>query len=64
MSLQIKEIIDESGLRSVFPLMQQLRPHLADADEFITRWQRQKQDSYQIIALYETGEIAGKTHKH
>ncbi|MCH8620366.1 GNAT family N-acetyltransferase [Undibacterium sp. TS12] len=54
--MKIVDIHDEAGLRAIFPLMQQLRPHLADADEFIQRWQRQRLDAYRIVALYADEE--------
>lgn len=39
--------------RAVYPLMAQLRPHLADAEEFLDRWARQCKDGYRLVALYE-----------
>ena len=41
--------------RAVYPLMAQLRPHLADAGEFLERWARQCEDGYRLVALYAEG---------
>jgi len=33
--------------------MRQLRPHLASADEFLQRWQRQTTDGYRLEGLFD-----------
>lgn len=50
---QILPIDDENGVRRCYPLMAQLRPHLASAQEFTERWRRQADEGYQLIALQE-----------
>jgi GNAT superfamily N-acetyltransferase len=36
-------------------LMHQLRPHLADAAELVTRWRRQTGDGYHLVGLWDDG---------
>lgn len=42
----------EADVAACFPLMHQLRPHLADATEMVRRWQLQRQAGYRIMALW------------
>lgn len=42
----------EQDVIACFPLMHQLRPHLADADELVERWRLQRQAGYRILALW------------
>ena len=44
---------DEDGVRRCHPVMVQLRPHLACADEFVVRWRRQVADGYRLLALFD-----------
>ena len=37
---------------ALFPLMRELRPHLASTAEFAARWQRQAAEGYRIAALW------------
>ncbi len=37
---------------ALFPLMRELRPHLASAAEFAARWKRQAAEGYRIAALW------------
>jgi ribosomal protein S18 acetylase RimI-like enzyme len=57
MSISFQPITTPAEVRSIFPLMQQLRPHLISADELVERWQRQTQDSYRIVALYDAERL-------
>ena len=51
----IRPIEDEAALRACFPVMHQLRPHLADADELVARWRRQIEEGYRLIAVWREG---------
>lgn len=51
----IRPIEDEAALRACFPVMHQLRPHLADADELVARWCRQVEDGYRLVAVWREG---------
>lgn len=53
----IRRVEDEAGVIACFPVMQQLRPHLADAAELVTRWHRQIKDGYQLAALWQEDEV-------
>ncbi len=44
--------IGEAEIAACYPLMRQLRPHLAGADDFAERWRRQSQDGYRLVALW------------
>ena len=48
----------EADVRACFPLMRELRPHLASADEFVWRWRRQQAASYRLLVLSENGRRA------
>jgi len=42
----------EETVAACFPLMRQLRPHLASAAELVERWRRQSADGYRILAVW------------
>lgn len=45
-------------IRSAFPVMQQLRPHLNDADDLLERVQRMQQRAgYRILAVLDTTNV-------
>ncbi len=49
-------IVDaEDEVARCFPVMRQLRPHLASEAEFVERWKRQKETGYRLLALWEGG---------
>jgi GNAT superfamily N-acetyltransferase len=50
--LEIRPVDAEREVAACFPLMRQLRPHLASAEEFVTRWRRQSAAGYRLIALW------------
>lgn len=54
----ISAVEDAHAARACFPLMAQLRPHLADAEEFVVRWRRQSADGYRLLALRDENDIA------
>jgi len=63
--IQIRRIDTADEVAACFPLMHQLRPHLQDADELVTRWQRQTQDGYRMAGLWDRGRLvalAGYRH--
>jgi GNAT superfamily N-acetyltransferase len=49
---EIRPVETERDVAACFPLMRQLRPHLASEDEFVTRWRRQSAAGYRLIALW------------
>lgn len=55
---EIGSVETEREAAACFPLMRQLRPHLASEAEFIARWQRQTGAGYRLIALWQGGRPA------
>jgi ribosomal protein S18 acetylase RimI-like enzyme len=47
----------EAELRACWPVMQQLRPHLRDVDEFVERVQRMRGDRYRILAAWQDASV-------
>jgi GNAT superfamily N-acetyltransferase len=51
--MEIREA-EEASIAAHFPLMRQLRPHLADAEEFVTRWRHQRETArYRVVAIWD-----------
>jgi ribosomal protein S18 acetylase RimI-like enzyme len=44
--------VGEAEIAACYPLMRQLRPHLASQAEFVARWRRQNADGYRILAVW------------
>ncbi len=44
--------VGEAEIAACYPLMRQLRPHLASQAEFVARWRRQSADGYRILAVW------------
>ena len=49
----------DADIAACFPVMVQLRPHLADADELVARVARQRAASYHILAAWRDGVPIG-----
>lgn len=43
----------DAELRSCWPVMRQLRPHLPSADDFIARVRRMQNDGYRLLAVWQ-----------
>jgi GNAT superfamily N-acetyltransferase len=55
-AFEIKTAASESDIRRCFPVMQVLRPHLKDADEFLARVRRQQaQSGWKLIYAEDAG---------
>ncbi len=55
-AFEIKTAASESDIRRCFPVMQVLRPHLKDADEFLARVRRQQaQSGWKLIYVEDAG---------
>ncbi|GEN22667.1 N-acetyltransferase GCN5 [Halomonas cupida] len=66
-AIDIRYADDENAVRSCYPLMRQLRPHLDTAAEFLECWRRQHAEGYRILALWEGSvpmAIAGIRTQH
>lgn len=55
--IQIRRIDTAADVAACFPLMHQLRPHLADGAELVTRWRRQIGDGYHMVGLWNGGKL-------
>ena len=47
--------VRENEIASCYPLMRQLRPHIASAEEFVERCRRQHGEGYRLFALWSAG---------
>ncbi|WP_326541361.1 GNAT family N-acetyltransferase [Pseudorhodoferax sp.] len=47
----------DTELRACWPVMQQLRPHLANADDFIARVHRMRADGYRLLAAWQDAQV-------
>jgi ribosomal protein S18 acetylase RimI-like enzyme len=45
-------VVSDAEIGACFTLMQQLRPHLASADDLVTRVRRQQAEGYRLLALW------------
>ena len=54
---EVKLAISDAEVAHVFPVMQQLRTHIADAADFVTRVQRQRQTErgWQLLYVEDNG---------
>lgn len=53
--IDLRLVDAEDEVARCFPVMRQLRPHLASEVEFVERWKRQKETGYRLLALWEGG---------
>lgn len=54
--LEMRHVETAQELRACFALMQQLRPHLLDADEFVSQVEGMRSERYALLAVWEAGE--------
>lgn len=52
-------LADERDLLACFPLMRELRPHLADAGQFVRQVERQAEQGYRLLAARQGEEVLG-----
>jgi len=57
--LQLRLIDSEQDYHAAFPIMKELRPHLADAASFIAQARRQAQQGYRLLAAWQGDAIMG-----
>ncbi|WAB95742.1 MULTISPECIES: GNAT family N-acetyltransferase [Pseudomonas] len=53
----LRPLDSTQDLRSAFPVMQQLRPHLTSEADFISRIERMRVDGYRLIGAYDSGVL-------
>lgn len=49
----------DAEIAACFPVMRELRPHLADADELVARIRRQQREGYRLLALWDGDRAVG-----
>lgn len=59
MTIDIRPVATETELRACFPVMRDLRPHLANPDELIERVQRQFNQGYRLLAAWKGAVVVG-----
>ena len=52
----LNHIDTDADLRACLPLMRQLRPHLAHADDFVARIDRMRGQGYRLLAGIDAGQ--------
>ena len=57
--LQLRHAESKADIAACFPVMAQLRPHLADPAELVTRVARQHAAGYRILAAWRGGAPVG-----
>jgi ribosomal protein S18 acetylase RimI-like enzyme len=57
MNDQLRDVETEDQLRACYPVMKELRPHLASEDEFVARATRMAAQGYRILAAWDGGEV-------
>ena len=51
--MEIRKIENQGDLEAVFPIIQELRPHLTFTEYTFLVTEAQKRDEYEIVAIYE-----------
>ena len=53
MNEQLRDVDDERSLRACYPVMKELRPHVASEQDFLARAARMEQQGYRILAAWD-----------
>ena len=53
--VRLRHAGSDADVLACFPLMRQLRPHLASPDDFLARVRRQAAEGYRLLAAWEDG---------
>ncbi|MDY7547160.1 GNAT family N-acetyltransferase [Glaciimonas sp. CA11.2] len=56
---EFRQLDDPATILTAFPVMQELRPHLQDAQLFTAQIERQRTQGYRLLAAYKHNEILG-----
>ena len=59
MTITLRHAESSADIGACFPVMRELRPHLADAAEFLARIQRQFADGYRLLAAWQASQPLG-----
>ncbi len=56
MAITVKEAASDSDIARIHPVMRELRPHIANADDFVARVRRQRENhGYRLIYTEDAG---------
>ncbi|MDQ0474570.1 GNAT family N-acetyltransferase [Labrys wisconsinensis] len=55
----IRRLESEAEVAAFFPVIRQLRPHLASPAEWIERWRRQAAEGYRLAGIGDGDRLAG-----
>jgi GNAT superfamily N-acetyltransferase len=58
-AVEMRHAEQDGEIAACFPVMHQLRPHLATAEELCTRVQRQRQRGYRLLAAWRGSLVVG-----
>jgi GNAT superfamily N-acetyltransferase len=58
-SIEIRPARTPKDLEACFPVLRELRPHLASAAELLSRVERQSDDGYRLLAAWRDDEVVG-----
>ncbi len=53
--MEVREVSTEEGVRSVYPVVRQLRTHLDEEEWFVAAVGRMRPEGYQLVAAYDDG---------
>ena len=56
-TLQIIHLNTDQDIQAAFGLMQELRPHLSNATDFVAQVRRQAMQGYRLLAIRQDGQI-------
>lgn len=59
MTLKLDYADSDENVLLCFPLMQELRPHLTNPEQFVLQVRRQQQQGYRLLAIWEGGIPVG-----
>ena len=58
-AIALRLITSEPDYQAAFPIMQELRPHLADLASFVAQLARQTQRGYHLLAAWRDSRVIG-----
>ena len=59
-AVELRHADTDAAVAACFPVLRQLRPHLADVSAVVAQIGRQRQEGYRLLAGYEDGNDADR----